>query len=814
MSNIELEVAGEEISVAHFTVQEAMSAAFRIHITGTGSADHDIRKTVGKQATFKLKSNRGSRVWHSVVSNITQTDHSKGHARYSIWLAPKLWLLSHRVENRIFQHKSVPEIVKEVLKPFHIEPTVHLREEHPKLEYRAQYGESDYDFIRRLLVEAGISFYFSFGEKETKLVLADTPNKNEPHAHPVPYIEDTSLAGGKDHVHSVTMQERAHAHKATFQDHDFRRPHHALAGHHAKDHAHHDALEEHHYEPGHSVAHAASHTGGTPIADAHGAYRHQDDVSAKRAKRHVEALQASHSKIGFGTSLHDLAPGSVFQIGDHPHKRLGLGKTLLVTETWITGAKDSDWHAGGHAVRTNRHYRPLLTRQQGEALNCSDGGNPFEPVNKLTKPLISGMQTAIVVGAAGSTVHADEHGRVRVHFPWDRHGKKNETSSCWVRVSQVSAGGGTGLVSMPHVGDEVLVSFLNGDPDQPLVVGSVPNPTTPTPYSVVDHPNRSTWRSGDGNEITLDDTGKNDLFYMQASRDLHKVVKNDELEHTLGDRHITVEGDLILHAKGKIILKSDEDVVVRGFPHVNLNPSEKPKSPSKPKELSTGRHHAHAPSDSAKANAELSKMHPPHTSESTSNAKAQRSLAQKYMPLAEKLGKKYHLPPALILGWMSRESGLGEFLRSDGYSKFDGYGYGLLQVDKRYHTPTGDPFGAPSCEQAIGDVFASMLRGVKQHHPGWTHDEQIAAALVDYNSGPGNAQTRPNSPSGWAAMDGGTAGDDYSRDVWARAQWFAKHLDWPEHHAKKASHEAHAASAHEDRAGRVLANDQPVAHGK
>jgi len=179
------------------------------------------------------------------------------------------------------------------------------------------------------------------------------------------------------------------------------------------------------------------------------------------------------------------------------------------------------------------------------------------------------------------------------------------------------------------------------------------------------------------------------------------------------------------------------------------------------------------------------------------------------MPLAEKLAKKYHLPPALILAWMSRESGLGIFLRPDGYSKFDGYGYGLLQVDRRYHHPTGDPFGMPSCEQAIGDVFESMLRGVKQRHPGWTHDEQIAGALVDYNSGPGNAQTRPSSAGGWAAMDSGTAGNNYSQDIWSRAQWFAKHLDWPEKdHPEHHHHEHHAHAS--DTGGTVLANDKPV----
>lgn len=809
MGNIELEVAGEDIHVGHFTVQEAMSAAFRIHVIGRGRADTDIRSSIGRKARFELRSNRGARTWHGVVSNISQTEHGHGSASYSIWLAPQIWLLTHRVHYRVHHHKSIPQIAVDLLRPLHIEPELHLEDEHPKREAQVQYGESDYDFLRRLLVEAGISFYFDFTSKETRLVLSDGPNRNRPHADPVPFVHDPETARDHAHVHGISMHERVHAHRATFRDSDFRRPHHRPSGHHADPHGHHDALEEELFEPGHAHALAATASGTTPVADSHGTYRHRDDLSTGRAKRHVEALRSASSKFGFATNLHDLAPGRVFEVQGHPHDRLAVGKKLLVTESWITGGPEIDWHAGGHAVRTNHHYRPSLTRQQGEAINCSDGGNPFEPVSRITKPLVHGMQTAIVVGPEGSVVHADEHGRIRVHFAWDHHTKKGEPSSTWVRVAQGAAGGGTGLVQMPHVGDEVLVSFINGDPDQPVVVGSVSNPTTPMPYSPVEHATRSTWRTGDGNEITLDDQTGRDLFYVQASRDLHKIVKHDELEHTLGDRHITVDGDLVLHAKGRIILKSSEDVVVRGFPHVSLNPTEKPKSPHRPPELSSGRHHGDAASDASKENAELDRMHPGTLSESIPNAKAQRALAQKYMPLAEKLAKKYHLPPALILGWMSRESGLGLYLRPDGYSKFDGYGYGLLQVDRRYHHPTGDPFGAPSCEQAIGDVFASMLRGVKQRHPGWTHDEQIVGALVDYNSGPGNAQTRPNSAAGWAAMDGGTANDDYSRDVWARAQWFAKHLDWPEAHDKSRKHHAHAADA-DDRAGAVLANDRPV----
>jgi hypothetical protein len=260
---------------------------------------------------------------------------------------------------------------------------------------------------------------------------------------------------------------------------------------------------------------------------------------------------------------------------------------------------------------------------------------------------------------------------------------------------------------------------------------------------------------------------------MQAEHDLHKLVKNDELEHTGGSRHISIDGDFIIEAKGKIVLKGD---VV----HVNpLHQTKDPAVPKQPAQLSTGKPLAQSgDSTAAKANQQLFKLNPGNRPDSVQLARERKALAEKYQPLAEKLGKKYNLPPALVLAWMNRESAFGTFLRPDGFSKFDGYGYGLLQVDRRYHTPTGDPLGEPSADQAIGDVFDGMLKGVKDQHPGWTPEQQLAGALVDYNAGGRAAQTQPDGPGGWAAMDTGTTGNNYSQDVWAQAQWYAQNLKW------------------------------------
>ena len=174
---------------------------------------------------------------------------------------------------------------------------------------------------------------------------------------------------------------------------------------------------------------------------------------------------------------------------------------------------------GGHAVRADKPYRPLIAGHPGEEPNRSTGGDPFEPVNLVTKPRVSGVQTAMVVGPSGEKIHTDEHGRVQVRFPWDREAHAHHDSSCWLRVSQSAAGAGTGTVQLPHVGQEVLVSFLDGDPDHPIVVGRLHNPTAPTPYPLPEHKTRSSWKDG-GNEITLEEKDDQELFYLQAQGDL------------------------------------------------------------------------------------------------------------------------------------------------------------------------------------------------------------------------------------------------------------------------------------------------------
>lgn len=176
-------------------------------------------------------------------------------------------------------------------------------------------------------------------------------------------------------------------------------------------------------------------------------------------------------------------------------------------------------------------------------------------------------------------------------------------------------------------------------------------------------------------------------------------------------------------------------------------------------------------------NAVLKKMHPGKMPRATAEAPIDAKKAQELVPLAKKLGEKYGIPPALALGLASRESGFGRHLRADGYGKYDPNGYGMFQVDKGYHKPTGGPYSMAHAEQAMS-IWKSNLQTVKKEHPGWTHEQQLAGATAAYNFGTDDVHTQPKNAASWARLDDGTAGDDYSRDVWARAQYFSDHLDW------------------------------------
>ncbi len=808
--------SGDHLDVRTFSVHEALSASFQIDVTAMGAEDIDLDKISGRPVSFGLSGLGGNRIWTGVCSRITQTGAEQdGLSSYAVTIVPAFWLLTHRRNHRVFQHLSVPQIVQKVLGEWQIPHELKVdAAAHPVREFTVQYGESDHDFLRRLLVDAGISylFYVPPGTQETKMVFTDTPTAAQPRATPLPFLRSPSLAEKSEHVTGVNIQKIVKASRAIVRDFDFRRPSFPLAGQHNQGTGTNSLLEEYFYVPG--VSNVKSEGGGnTPVADKDGLYRHSEKEATSRAQRHAEAMNAASWKTSFNTSAINVPPGHVFSIAGHPHPSLAKSKKLLVTSAFITGEINEEWNAGGEAVSADAPFKPLLTSDlPGDEHRTGEGG-PFKPLTKFTKPRIQGLQSAIVVGPKGEDIHVDEYGRVKLQFPWDREAAGDDKGSCWVRVAQQWAGPGFGMITMPRVGQEVLVGFLEGDPDLPMVVGRMFDTTSPVPYPMPENKTRTVMKSSSkngGNEITFEDKADGELLYMSATRDLHKVVKKDELETTRGNRHVTVDGDLILSAKGNVIIQAGKELVVKGGPKVQINPpgdvaqgtkpgelgqpapapqqpppkqpppkQEPPKQePPKPQPPATP-----AKSKAAQQNEQLFKMNPGGpTGKFQQVAAARKAQAEQYQDLAKQIGEKYDIPPAMALAWMNRESAYGEFLNSQGYSKFDGQGFGLYQVDKRHHTPVGGPADWDHIDQAMG-IYKDTYNQIKAGNPGWTNEEYMAAALVGYNSGPENARTRPSSAAAWAQLDNGTAhiadpNGDYSRDIWSEAQWYAKNLKW------------------------------------
>jgi type VI secretion system secreted protein VgrG len=606
--NILLEHPDIAVSVRKFRVDEGVSDLFRIQLTVVSPLDSiELGRVVGHRATLTV-AGATLRVFRGIVNEMSLVrshDSATGLSTYTLSLVPSLWRLTQRVNQRLFQHVSIPDMVTKILGEHGVSHTWQIaRELYPRLELRTQYGETDYDFVKRLLEEAGVSFFFvDEAEAENTLILTDSPHSAPLKRPPVPFVEQVFQAGEDKHlfVTRVTFRERSRPGTVTLRDYDFRRPRSPLYTT-ARSTREEDLAHEHyhHVPSGYlrelgdpqappitgklreittALAHVSAETrlaaqaaqvaaaSETPVCDDLGIARTDVAFGARDAALRVEALDAARRLVTFETSLNDLCAGSTFAILGHPHVALGTGAKLLIVSSFMEGEESSAaaWVLGGTAVFA---------------------GAPFRPARETSKPRIYGLQSAVVVGtgdlATGALVgratqvaaaaqaalggasgqaaelltdagavasrlvdndiYVDEHGRVRVQLPWDREGAYDGRSSIWMRVSQGWAGGGYGLFTIPRVGHEVLVAFLDGDPDCPIVVGRVHNVVEPVPFKLPENKTVSTWKTssspgGNGfNELRFDDAAGREHVFLQAQKDMDHLVKHS-LKQSVGKNH-------------------------------------------------------------------------------------------------------------------------------------------------------------------------------------------------------------------------------------------------------------------------------------
>ena len=517
--------SGDQLDVRQFTTREQLSTLFSVSVTVVAdNADIDFEALIGQPAQFTALggvATEQSRVWTGICKEVQEiAAEEAGLSTYVIEIVPVLWLASQRRNHRMFQFLSEVEIALQILAEWGIEPVQKLSAVYKKRKYRVQYAESDYAFLCRMLEDAGISFYFATEGAETRMVLADTPQNNEVR-DPKIRFRDNPGASDLEHVTALRIVRQVRPGRYTLRDHDYRRP----AGFKLLASATQAAgveqqLEQYHYTPG-AFLYENDKGEASPTADDKGRYRTDDVEATGLARRRLDVKRSEATSFTFQSNAIDLAPGVVIGVAEHPRQDLGDNRHLLILSSAMTCVVGKAWSIQCEARRADIPFRPALA---------------------TPKPRINGVESATVVGPSGEEIHTDELGRIRVHFHWDRESEMNENSSCWIHVSQPWGGAGYGGVNLPRVGQEVLVDFLGGDPDRPVVVGRVYTNLQKVPYKLPGSKTQSGWKSnstnatGGYNELMFEDAAGSELLRMQAEKDMQTLVKNDQRESVVRDR--------------------------------------------------------------------------------------------------------------------------------------------------------------------------------------------------------------------------------------------------------------------------------------
>lgn len=554
-SRLALTVAsGDNVDVRRFNVTEQMSQLFDVSLVLMSPNENiDFDSVVGQKATFSVREGGSERSWVGVVSELSMVaaeDTASGLSTYHLRIVPNLWFLTQRRNHRMFQQLSEIDIVKKLLDEWEIKHEWRLTGTYKKRKYRLQYGESDFAFASRMLEDAGVTFYFVDQGGESLLILSDAPQKNEPRKDPLPFRDSaTDLLPG--HATRVRMVQKVRPGKYTLRDHDYR-----LAASYplaksaeGKNVPAEEKLERFHYTPG-AFLFGSDKGEDTPFADDKGKTRTDEKEAELVAKKRLDAKRSDAKVVQFDTSAHDVQPGSVIRFVDHPRQDLGSDKSWLVVANMWSGTHDSEWTHACEARSASADFRPPLI---------------------TPKPKAVGVESATVVGPAGEEIHTDEFGRVRVHFHWDRESKMDDNSSIWIHVVQPWGGSAYGGVNLPRIGQEVIVDFLGGDPDRPVITGRVYTNLQKVPYKLPQHKTRSAWKSdsspgsGGFNEIMFEDAAGHELVWEHAQKNRRRLVKNDE-HITIGhDRQKLVKHDELERTLGhvKVYIGRDQDIVVK-----------------------------------------------------------------------------------------------------------------------------------------------------------------------------------------------------------------------------------------------------------
>lgn len=556
--SLSVEGIEHDLQVLAFDGREAISQpyAFDVQLVSERT-DLDLERLLHRRAYLAFDQT-GAGI-HGVIHRMAQGECGKRLTRYHITLVPQLAYLAHRTNQRIFQHLSVQKIISQVLEEHGILADAcqfQLGASYPDREYCVQYDETDLHFLQRLCEEEGIHYHFQHSSNGHVLTFGDDQTVF-PRLPPLSYQQDTALVADHSVIKHFGVRFETRTSHVTRRDYDFEKPRIKLES--KSESEARPTLEDYDYT---------------------GRYTDRDRGKhlAKRAlERHRHDYQGAQ---GDGDSP-TLTSGHFLDLTDHP--RASWNQLWLLTEVVHEGKQpqvleESITGDTAPADGFTQGYRNRFTATPWDA--------PYRPPLAHLKPRILGSQNAVVTGPAGEEIHCDEYGRVKVQFFWDREAQANERTSCWLRVRSSWAGDRYGAIAIPRIGMEVLVTFLEGDPDQPLITGCLHHAEHVVPYELPTHKTRTVFKTlsspgGDGyNELRIEDRKGAEQIYIHAQRDWDENIEHDQKIRVGHERHDIVEANSYshflaeehrtTHADRKVEIKADDHLTVGGNQHIKL----------------------------------------------------------------------------------------------------------------------------------------------------------------------------------------------------------------------------------------------------
>ena len=520
----------DKLLLKGFKGSEGMSRLFRFDLDLLSTDPNiDYTQIIGKSVTLAVTQADGTpRYFNGIISRFGQAGADETFTSYHAEMVPWLWLLTRTADCRIFQNMTIPDIIKKIFTDLSFNDfTDSTKGTYASLDYCVQYRETAFNFVSRLMEEYGIFYFFQHAEGKHTLVLGDDSSAFTtcPGQDQFRFYFETRAVLDVDVINGWHAEQELRTGKCTLTDYNFETPSTNLL----------------------STTATIDSVGGNSQYDTYdypGKYLNKSDGQSL-TKIRMQEEEAVHLVFHGTSDARSMVSGYKFTLTEH--YRGDMNASYLLTDIQHIA------HTSGYGSR-----RGTVEEQYSNSFRCIPDSVDFRPLRVTPRPTVMGPQPAVVVGPSGEEIYTDQYGRVKVQFFWDRQGKKDENSSCWVRVSQPWAGKNWGAIFLPRIGQEVIVDFLEGDPDQPVITGRVYNAEMMPPAPLPTYMNVSGFRShstkGGGqderNALAFDDTKGSENFEMYAQKDM--------TIHVLHDQNITVDND-----RTETVTKGNESVEIK-----------------------------------------------------------------------------------------------------------------------------------------------------------------------------------------------------------------------------------------------------------